>query len=133
MDRVGESRLRPHEQSVQRQPHGRRFLGGEGAAVGCGGSPFGIGSDIAGSIRIPAFFCGVFGHKPSSGLVPNTGSYQATPGDDAGRMLVTGPLARRGEDLMPLLRLIAGPDGVDHLTRSVELGDPATVSLRVSG
>ncbi len=103
--------------------------GGEGAAVGCGGSPFGIGSDIAGSIRIPAFFCGVFGHKPSSGLVPNTGSYPATPGDDASRMLVTGPLARRGEDLMPLLRLMAGPDGVDHLTRSVELGDPATVSL----
>ena len=103
--------------------------GGEGAAVGCGGSPFGIGSDIAGSIRIPAFFCGVFGHKPSSGLVPNTGSYPATPGDDAGRMLVTGPLARRGEDLMPLLRLIAGPDGVDHLTRTVELGDPSSVSL----
>ena len=39
--------------------------GGEGAAVGCGGSPFGIGSDIAGSLRIPAFFCGVFAHKPS--------------------------------------------------------------------
>jgi fatty acid amide hydrolase 2 len=103
--------------------------GGEGAAVGCGGSPFGIGSDIAGSIRIPAFFCGVFAHKPSSGLVPNTGSYPATPGDDAGHMLVTGPLARRGEDLMPLLRIIAGPDGADHLTRTAELGDPATVSL----
>lgn len=103
--------------------------GGEGAAVGCGGSPFGIGSDIAGSIRIPAFFCGVFGHKPSAGLVPNTGSYPATPSDEAGRMLVTGPLARRGEDLMPLLRLIAGPDGADHLTRTVELGDPASVSL----
>ncbi len=103
--------------------------GGEGAAVGCGGSPFGIGSDIAGSIRIPAFFCGVFGHKPTSGLVPNTGSYPATPGDDAGRMLATGPLARRGEDLMPLLRVIAGPDGVDHLARTVELGDPSAVSL----
>jgi fatty acid amide hydrolase 2 len=103
--------------------------GGEGAAVGCGGSPFGIGSDIAGSIRIPAFFCGVFGHKPSSGLVPNTGSYPATPGDDAGRMLATGPLARRGEDLMPLLRVIAGPDGIDHLTRDVTLGDPSAASL----
>ncbi len=103
--------------------------GGEGAAVGCGGSPFGIGSDIAGSIRIPAFFCGVFGHKPSAGVVPNTGSYPATPGDDAGRMLGTGVLARRGEDLMPLLRVIAGPDGVDHLTRDVVLGDPPAVTL----
>jgi fatty acid amide hydrolase 2 len=102
--------------------------GGEGAAVGSGGSPFGIGSDIAGSIRIPAFFCGVFGHKASSGLVPNTGSYPSTPGD-AGRLLGTGPLARRAEDLMPLLRIIAGPDGVDPVARTVELGDPDSVSL----
>jgi fatty acid amide hydrolase 2 len=102
--------------------------GGEGAAVGSGGSPFGLASDIAGSIRIPAFFCGVFGHKPSSGLVPNTGLYPPTAGD-AGRMLGVGPLARRAEDLMPLLRIIAGPDGADPLTRAVELGDPAGVSL----
>jgi Asp-tRNA(Asn)/Glu-tRNA(Gln) amidotransferase A subunit family amidase len=102
--------------------------GGEGAAVGSGGSPFGIGSDIAGSIRIPAFFCGVFGHKPSSGLVPNTGSYPPTPGD-AGRLLGTGPLARRAEDLMPLLRIMAGPDGVDPVARRVQLSDPVSVSL----
>jgi fatty acid amide hydrolase 2 len=102
--------------------------GGEGAAVGCGGSPFGIGSDIAGSIRIPAFFCGVFGHKPSSGVVPNSGSYPSTPGD-AGRLLGTGPIARRAEDLMPLLRIVAGPDGVDPVARRVPLGDPADVSL----
>ena len=41
--------------------------GGEGAAVGAGGSPIGLGSDIGGSIRLPAFFNGVFGHKPSRG------------------------------------------------------------------
>ena len=40
-------------------------------------------------------------------------------------MLAVGPLARRAEDLMPVLRAIAGPDGVDPLTREVELGDPA--------
>src|SRR6202011_2168840 len=90
--------------------------GGEGAAVGSGGSPFGIASDIAGSIRIPAFFCGVFGHKPSAGLVPNSGLYPPAPGE-SGRMLGTGPLARRAEDLMPLLRIIAGPDGQDPLAR----------------
>ena len=47
--------------------------GGEGAAVGSGGSPIGLGSDIGGSIRIPALFNGVFGLKPSPGLVPSTG------------------------------------------------------------
>ena len=102
--------------------------GGEGAAVGSGGSPFGLASDIAGSIRIPAFFCGVFGHKPSAGLVPNTGLWPPSTGL-SGRLLGTGPLARRAEDLMPLLRIIAGPDGVDPMTEIAELGDPAAVSL----
>jgi fatty acid amide hydrolase 2 len=103
--------------------------GGEGAAVGSGGSPFGLASDIAGSIRIPALFCGVFGHKPSGGLVPNTGLWPPSNGE-SGRMLGTGVLARRGEDLMPLLRLIAGPDGVDPIAHPIELGDPGTVSLQ---
>lgn len=102
--------------------------GGEGAAVGSGGSPFGIGSDIAGSIRIPALFCGVFGHKPSAGLVPNTGLWPPSAGE-AGRLLGTGPLTRRAADLMPLLRIIAGPDGQDEIARPLALGDPATVSL----
>ena len=82
--------------------------GGEGAAVGSGASPFGVGSDIGGSIRVPAFFCGVFGHKPSPGLVPNTGHYPPTAGR-AAEMLATGPLVRRAEDLMPLLSIMAGP------------------------
>ncbi len=102
--------------------------GGEGAAVGSGGSPFGIASDIAGSIRIPALFCGVFGHKPSSALVPNTGMWPPTVGE-SGRMLGVGPLARRAGDLMPLLRILSGPDGVDPLTESVSLEDPTSVSL----
>jgi fatty acid amide hydrolase 2 len=103
--------------------------GGEGAAVGSGGSPFGVGSDIAGSIRIPAFFCGVFGHKPSPGVVPNTDMFPPAPPGDAARMLQAGPIARRGEDLMPLLRIMAGPDGRDPVAREVTLGDPLSVSL----
>jgi fatty acid amide hydrolase 2 len=91
--------------------------GGEGAAVGSGGSPFGLGSDVGGSIRVPALFCGVFGHKPSCGLVPNTGMYPPTPGT-AGRLLGVGPLARRAEDLIAVLRIIAGPDGADPVARS---------------
>jgi len=103
--------------------------GGEGAVVGSGGSPFGLGSDIAGSIRVPAFYCGVFGHKPSCGLVPHTGSYPV-PHGEAKRLLSFGPLARRSEDLMPLLRILSGPDGVDPLvTDTPALEDPAGVSL----
>ena len=102
--------------------------GGEGTAVGSGGSPLGLGTDIGGSIRLPAFFNGVFGHKPSPGLVPNTGSWPVTHGE-AGRYLGTGPLARRAEDLMPALQILAGPDGEDEHAREVELGDPESVSL----
>jgi len=80
--------------------------GGEGAIVGAGGSPFGLGADIGGSIRMPAFFNGVFGHKPSPGLVPNDGQYPAPP--PGARMLGTGPLARRAEDLPLLLSVLAG-------------------------
>ncbi len=103
--------------------------GGEGAAVGSGGSPFGVGSDIGGSIRVPAFFCGVFGHKPSPGLVPNTNHYPPTSGE-AAWMLGTGPLTRRAEDLLPLLSIMAGPDGEEPPVKAGMLGDPAAVSLR---
>ena len=59
--------------------------GGEGAIVGAGGTPFGLGSDIGGSIRMPAFFNGVFGHKPSGGLVPGTGQYPMAENEAGGR------------------------------------------------
>jgi fatty acid amide hydrolase 2 len=77
---------------------------------------------------MPAFFNGVFGHKPTGGLVPGTGQFPiAMPA--AHRYLCTGPLTRRAEDLMPLLRLIAGDDGVDKGIRPISLGDPASVRL----
>lgn len=93
--------------------------GGEAAIIAAGGAPFGVGSDIGGSIRIPAAFCGVFGHKPSNGLVPLTGHYPVY-GNSAGAAasrenpwVVLGPLARSARDLGPLLRIIAEPDGID--------------------
>lgn len=49
--------------------------GGEGCLQGACGSAFGIGSDIGGSIRMPAFFNGVFGHKPTKDVVSNEGQY----------------------------------------------------------
>jgi fatty acid amide hydrolase 2 len=102
--------------------------GGEGAVVGAGASPFGLGADIGGSIRMPAFFCGVFGHKSTGGLVPGTGMHPISE-NAALRYLATGPIARRATDLMPLLRLLAGPDGRDHGVRELELHDPQTVDL----
>jgi fatty acid amide hydrolase 2 len=81
--------------------------GGEGAIIAAGGSPFGLGADIGGSIRMPAFFNGVYGHKPSPGLVPNAGQFPLAHGR-ASRFLATGPLCRRAEDLWPLLQLLQG-------------------------
>ncbi len=102
--------------------------GGEGAAVGSGFAPIGLGTDFGGSIRLPAFFNGVFGHKPTGCIVPHTGHYPA-PNDRGSQLLGCGPLTRRAEDLMPFLRIVAGPDGVDPSVREVELGDPGSVSI----
>jgi len=96
--------------------------GGEAAAIAVGGTPIGIGADIGGSIRIPALFCGVFGHKPSRGLVPNAGIWPAV-GGTAAEMLAIGPMTRRAEDLMPLMRILAGKQ------KAHRLGDVAEVSL----
>lgn len=102
--------------------------GGEAAAVGSGGSPFGLGADIGGSIRIPALFCGVFGHKPSAGLVPNTGMWPSATGE-AQRLLSVGPITRRAEDLLPLLKVISGPDDIDERAVKMKLGRLESVSL----
>jgi fatty acid amide hydrolase 2 len=102
--------------------------GGDGAIVGSGGAPVALGSDLGGSIRIPAFFNGVFGHLPSPGLVPLTGHFPM-PDGELRRRLSPGPLTRRSEDLMPVLRIIAGPDGADPYVEDQPLGDPAGVAI----
>jgi fatty acid amide hydrolase 2 len=103
--------------------------GGEGALVAAGASPFGLASDVGGSIRIPAAFCGAPAHKPSGRLVPNTGQFPAGVGDIS-KYLVSGPIARKVEDLMPILRVLAGPDGHDPACVPMPLGDPSAVDLR---
>src|SRR3954452_12089629 len=104
--------------------------GGEGAAIGAGFAPIGLGSDIGGSIRLPAFFNGICGHKPSPGVIPCSGHFPAATSDGASsEMLAAGPFARRAEDLMPFLRAVAGRDDGDPISRDVALSDPATVSL----
>jgi fatty acid amide hydrolase 2 len=103
--------------------------GGEGAVVGSGGSPLGLGADIGGSIRIPAFFNGVFGLKPTPGVVPSTGQFPTVDTETAAMMLTIGPITRRAEDLIPMLRVIAGPDGIDPYAREMPIGDPADVPI----
>lgn len=102
--------------------------GGEGASVGAGFVPFGLGADIGGSIRLPAFMNGVFGHKPTGGLIPNAGQWPL-PGPDAMRFVTSGPLARRAEDLWPLVRVLAGPTDASPEVLPIALGDPAKVSI----
>lgn len=95
--------------------------GGEGAIVGAGVVPFGLGSDVGGSIRMPAFFCGVFGHKPTGGLVPNTGQYPLPDTAQGRRYVTTGPICRFAEDLAPLVKILAGPDGKDNGCRELPM------------
>ena len=112
---------------LKRTPGGSS--GGEGAIVAAGGVPFGIGSDIGGSVRIPAAFCGTVGHKPTGGLLPNTGQFPVPP-PDASVFLCHGPLLRRVDDVMPILRALAGPDAGDPAAREMPLGDLDAVDLR---
>jgi amidase len=96
--------------------------GGEAAALAAGLSALGAGSDIAGSLRNPAHYCGVYGHKPSWGIVPMRGHSAAgtlTPTD----ISVVGPMARSAEDLDLAMRVLAGPDLLQQAWR-VELPAP---------
>lgn len=85
--------------------------GGAAAALAAGLTPLELGSDLAGSIRTPAHWCGVFGHKPSHGLIPLRGHIPGPPGTlSEPDLAVAGPLARSAEDLQLALDVLAGPD-----------------------
>lgn len=89
--------------------------GGGAAAVAAGLSAFDVGSDLAGSVRTPAHFCGLFCLKPTERRVPNSGHIPEPPGLPRAlrHMNVLGPLARSVEDLSLILEIIRGPDDED--------------------
>ena len=96
--------------------------GGSAVALATGMSALEIGSDIGASIRNPAHYCGVYGHKPTWGVVPYQGHLLpgvVQPGD----ITVAGPLARSARDLATMMKVIAGPAGPD--ARGYTLSLPA--------
>ena len=97
--------------------------GGEAAVVGAGVMLVGCTSDVGGSTRMPAVFNGVFGHKPSPGLVPNGGQYPLGDGETQ-HILATGPVARSVDDLLPMLRAMSSP-----AARSAAETDPDSAHL----
>ena len=102
--------------------------GGSAAALAAGFSALELGSDIGGSIRVPAHYCGVFGHKPTWGLCPNYGdpyTSLAAPTDIA----VLGPLARSADDLAVALDILAKPDP-DESGLTLTLPPPRAVHLK---
>jgi Asp-tRNA(Asn)/Glu-tRNA(Gln) amidotransferase A subunit family amidase len=94
-----------HPQDASLTPGGSS--GGEAAAIASFMSPGGIGSDLAGSVRVPAHFCGIAGLRPTVGRVPGEGQFPAANGPYSLGSVI-GPMARTVEDLQLLFRVLAG-------------------------
>ncbi|HZS82914.1 MAG TPA: amidase [Stellaceae bacterium] len=106
---------------LSRSPGGSS--GGSAAALAAGLTGIEAGSDIGASIRNPAHYCGVWGHKPTFGIVPTRG--QALPGTYAASDIsVVGPMTRSAEDLGPALDAMAGPDEIEGAGWRLELPAP---------
>lgn len=102
--------------------------GGSAAALAAGLTGLEAGSDIGGSIRVPAHYCGVFGHKPTWGLCPPRG-HSLVGAAAMTDISVIGPLARSAEDIALALSLMAGPDEVETALR-VGLPSPRSFVLK---
>ena len=102
--------------------------GGEAALIAACGSPLGLGSDAAGSVRLPAAFCGIASIKPTSGRLPRTGHFPPA-GGWLEMVWQIGPMARRVEDLVEAMSILNGPDGVDATVPDVPFREPAEVQL----
>jgi len=115
--------------NLERSPGGSS--GGAAAAVAAGLTGLELGSDIAGSIRIPASWSGVYGHKPSYGIVPQQGHIPPPPGTLSETDLnCVGPLARSAADLMLALDCLIGPAASESIGWTLQLPQPRAASLR---
>jgi len=106
--------------------------GGGAAALAAGLTPLEFGSDIGGSIRIPAAFCGVYGHRPSETALPRSGHFPGAPlPNPAAVMSVQGPLARAAADLELALDITAGSEVGEDAAWRLDL--PPARHERLSG
>jgi len=113
---------------TERTPGGSS--GGAAAALAAGLTPLELGSDIGGSIRNPAHYCGVMGHKASYGLIPLRGHIPGPPGTrQKPDLAVAGPMARHVDDLELALEVLVGPDAPDDRAWSLRLPEPRAVEL----
>lgn len=117
---------------VTRTPGGSS--GGAAAALAAGYVALELGSDLGGSLRIPAHFCGVYAHKPTLDLLPRRG--HAPPGVPALSVAphhdlpVVGPMARSAGDLMLALDVLAGPDDAEAVAYRLDLPPPRHAALQ---
>ncbi|GFU28151.1 fatty-acid amide hydrolase 2 [Nephila pilipes] len=88
--------------------------GGEAALIAAAGSVMGIGTDLGGSIRIPAFFTGIFGHKPTQGIVPRGGQFPPAL-EEISPYVVAGPMTRYACDLKLMLSALIGKEETQRL------------------
>jgi amidase len=103
---------------VTRTPGGSS--GGAAAALATGMSAMELGSDIGSSLRNPAHYCGVFGHKPTYGVVPYRGHLM--PGSVAiSDITVAGPMARSAKDLTAMMKILVGSEGIEQRGMSFNL------------
>src|SRR5207237_1874188 len=99
---------------LSRTPGGS--TGGGAAALAAGLTPLEFGSDIGGSIRVPAAFCGVYGHRPSETAMPRSGQFPMPPMPNAAVVMgVQGPMARSAADLELALDVAAGAEAGEDL------------------
>lgn len=105
--------------------------GGSAAAIAAGMTALELGSDIGGSIRGPAHCCGVYGLKPTYGIVPMRGHIPPIPGTIAEYdVAVVGPIARTADDLDLVLGVLAGPSDERKIAWRLELPAPRKNALR---
>ena len=106
--------------ALDRSPGGSS--GGSAAALAAGQTALELGSDIGGSVRNPAHYCGIYGHKPSFGIIPTRGHIPPPPGAlSPVDLAVVGPLGRAAEDLALALDVLAGPGEADGTAWRLEL------------
>lgn len=98
--------------------------GGEGALLGSACSVLGVGSDVAGSARVPALYCGIFGHKPTPGWVPYDGHTPDSTHKDWDQLFTIGPMVRYATDLPLVLKVMSQSDEAQsQLSKKVSVKD----------